>query len=519
MNPGEFILNADAGINCDKAGEFAAGFLSRLTGLKIGEQAEIHLSLDSVIQHTEGYRLTIAPAGIDLCAKTPAGLLYGAETLRQLLPPETEKDGIRGETPLPCLEIEDEPRFSYRGFMLDVSRHFFAVDEIKRMLDLIAMLKFNRFHWHLTDAQGWRIESDKFPKLTEIGSKRRSTLVYGWMWGKKRVNHKEYGGYYTKEQIREVVRYAKERGIEVIPEIDLPGHVTALLASYPELSCTERPIETATGEKREFDLVCAGKESVYSMLYELFDEVMELFPYRHIHIGGDEVMKKQWKKCPRCQAKIKELGLKNEKALQGYFMNRLAAHLQSKGCTIICWNDGLDETTQKDILCEYWVYLNKKETIRQINNGRKTIYAYINGYYLDYSYKNFGLKNSYNAGTGEKELTEEGLKNIIGVEAPLWSEMVYSRERADWQMFPRLLAIAESAWTAPEQKDYDSFLKRVFAWEKRLDAMGVQYTARECYLKKQQTGLIGYLDVFRPGDHPAMREYRKYNRVEGYTKR
>lgn len=514
---GIFKLTEKSTFSYESECETAVNLIKKFTRLKKGENPVIRLSLNRSISSDEGYQLEIGASGIDIRAKTSAGFLYGAETLRQLLPPETETTGITGDVFLPYIKIEDAPRYSYRGFMLDVSRHFFGVDIIKRILDQMALLKLNRFHWHLSDAQGWRIEIKKYPKLTEIGSKRDSTLVYGWVLGKKYVNQKEYGGFYTQDQIREIVAYAKQRNIEVIPEIDIPGHATALLASYPELSCTGERLKPSNGVKIPPDLVCAGKDSSYKMLFEIFDEIIDLFPFKYIHIGGDEANKIRWENCPRCQAKIKERGLRDEKELQSYFMNRIASYLTSKGCRVICWNDGFYQTLQPDIICQHW-FLNKKETVRQINEGRKAIYSYASGYYLDYSFKTFGLKNSYNIGTGEYHYNLDGQKNVIGVEAPLWCEAVYNLERIEWQMYPRILAACENAWCNHDKKNYNEFLDRLVAFEERLDIMNIQHALKQCYLKRQKTGFTGFLNILKPGEHPAMREYRLYNEVTGYNK-
>lgn len=518
MEEGVFHLTPGCHISCEPGGEFAAGLLKKLTGFEEGEAPAIRFTFDRAITATEGYTLSINPEGVDIKAGTPAGLLYGAETLRQLLPPGLEKAPLTDEATLPCLRIEDAPRFEYRGFMLDVSRHFFGVETIKRLLDRMALLKLNRFHWHLSDSQGWRVQSEQYPELTEIGSKREGTLVYGWLLGKKQIKDEIYEGYYTKEQIREVVAYAKERGIEVIPEIDLPGHAIALLSSLPGLSCTGQPLKPATGEHPANDLVCAGKESTYPILFGILDEIVELFPFKTFHIGGDEADKSSWKRCPDCQKKMKELGLKNENELQGYFMNRIAEHLLAKGCRVICWNDGLSKAALPELICQYWIFFNKKETVRQVREGRKVIYSYVRGYYLDYAYHNFGLENSYSLGAGEREFGAAGAKNVIGVEAPLWSEMVYDEDRIDWQMFPRILAAAESAWTDDSLKDYNDFLSRLPGFEGRLDAMNIHHATKDCYLKEGRKGLLGYLATLLPGDHPAMREYRKFNRVTGYNK-
>jgi hexosaminidase len=514
---GSYILTKRSEVTFSGAKNFAAEFIMNLTGLKRGGGGDIALSLSNSVKEEEGYSLSVDASGIRISARSNTGLFYGAQTFRQLLPPETETAGVTDSVPVPFVEILDAPRFSHRGLLLDVSRHFFDVNIIKQVLDRMAMLKLNRFHWHLTDSQGWRIESGRYPGLTEKGAKREGTLVYGWLWGAKYANQKPYEGYYTKDDIQEVVAYAAQRGIEVIPEIDLPGHCAAMLAAYPQLSCFGGLFKTDTGANSQNPIVCAGRESSYGMIFDILDEIAPLFPSRYFHIGADETDRSSWKKCPACRLRMKENGLKDERELLGYFVNRLAGHLKSRGFKVIVWNDGLSENTDKDIICQYW-YGNKKETVRQVNGGRQAIYSSIGGYYLDYPFGIMGLQNSYEAGAGEKEFDKNGQENVIGVEAALWTEAVYDLARIDWQMYPRILAAAESAWTVPEKKDYRDFLKRVVLFEKRLDRLNIRHARREAYLRRQKTPYASMLRLFEPGEHPAMREYRKYNPVEGYNK-
>ena len=303
LKSGVFSLTPAATISCSPGGERAAQLLLRVTGLAPAQaKGDICLEIDTAIRGEEAYELDVGASGTRIASSTPAGLFYGAQTLRQLLPPEIE-GGAAAPFAIPCLHIEDEPRFAYRGFMLDVSRHFFGLQEIKRLIDLLALQKFNRFHWHLTDDQGWRIEIKKYPRLTAIGAFRKESQAGGWLLSKPVYDGKPHGGFYTQDEVREIVAYARDNFIEIIPEIDAPGHMVAALAAYPELSCTGDPVEVRTSVGAFSKPICVGKESVFEFLDDVFTEVAELFPYRTIHLGGDEVNKKEWRKCPHCQAR------------------------------------------------------------------------------------------------------------------------------------------------------------------------------------------------------------------------
>ena len=327
------------------------------------EDNSINLELDESLKdlNPEGYLLQITPEFISIRAPQPAGVFYGIQTLRQLLPVEIEsQEEVHDvEWNAHCLQIEDFPRFRWRGFMFDSGRHFFDVEVIKRYLDLIAFLKMNTFHWHLTEDQGWRIEIDKYPKLTEVGSKRTDTQIGGWT--SKKTRGKSHEGYYTKEDIRDVVQYAEERFIRVIPEIDVPGHSSAAIASYPELGCTKNSISVPTKFGILKDVYCAGQESTYEFLENIIDEVLELFPSELIHIGGDEVPKKHWKECPICNRKMKEEKLGNYHELQAYFTERIAKYIISKGRRVIGWNEILTHNTDRNIIGQYWSITGKKQ--------------------------------------------------------------------------------------------------------------------------------------------------------------
>ena len=334
-----FSLSKDTVILTDpgllKQAEFLKNLIAPATGFEFairdqtnedGDNNTIILSIEESekISHPEGYQLEVSQEKIEILGRTPQGVFYGIQTLRQLLPVEIESSSkINREWSVQCVSIEDYPRFSWRGFMLDESRHFFGKETVRKMLDLMASLKFNIFHWHLTDDQGWRIEIKKYPRLIEVGSKRKGTNI-----NRKILDGIPVAGYYTQDEIKEIIEYASERFITIIPEIDVPGHVTSVLASYPELSCIDGPFEVSTHFGIHKEILCAGKEKTFEFIQDVLKEVMELFPSNIIHTGGDEVPKRRWIRCADCQARINKEGLKSEEELQVYFTNRVANYLK-----------------------------------------------------------------------------------------------------------------------------------------------------------------------------------------------
>ena len=300
--------------------------------------------LDSSIKNDEGYTLEVTPKGINVKAKTAIGLFYAVQTIRQLLPVDVEKSAIiKGiQLSVPACEIADKPRFAYRGMHLDVGRHLFPVASIKQYIDMLALHKMNTFHWHLTEDQGWRIEIKKYPKLTTIGAYRKETVAGAQKKANNTFDGKPYGGFYTQNEVREIVAYAGSKFITVLPEIEMPGHAVAALTSYPELSCTGGPFEVRKLWGVDEDVFCAGNEQTFAFLEDVLTEVMDLFPSKYIHIGGDECPKKRWEKCPKCQKRIKDQGLKNEFELQSYFIRRIEKFVTSKGRNIIGWDEILE---------------------------------------------------------------------------------------------------------------------------------------------------------------------------------
>ena len=349
-----------------------------------------------------------------------------------------------------------------------------AGETVLKTLDLMALQKLNVFHWHLTEDQGWRIEIRKYPRLTEIGSRRRGTRM-GFTPGKH--DGVPHGGFYTQSDIREIVAYAADRHITVVPEVEMPGHSLAALAAYPELSCTGGPFEVATHFGIFPDIFCAGKETVFTFLKDVLDEVLDLFPSPYIHIGGDEAPKQRWKSCPDCQRRIREEGLKDAHALQVYFTNRIAAYLDSKGRNTIGWNEILQPGLVESAVVQFWVG-GPKRIIEAIRTGRrKIVMSPCLKTYLDYPYTLLPLRRIYRNEPVPAGLDERAAASILGVESPLWTERVPSRQRLDFQAYPRLTALAETAWTPKDRKSLPDFRRRLAGFLLRLDRMGVQHAS------------------------------------------
>lgn len=404
----------------------------------------ISLINDSTVKN-EGYKLEILPDKINIYASSDRGFFYGKMTLKQL--------GMQFGEKFPCLYIEDEPVFSYRGIMLDCARHMISVEEIKKMLELAAMLKFNKFHWHLSDDQGFRIEFESFPELTKLGSVRK-----GDNFGSMCRSDKPYSGYFTKAEIKEIIDFCHERYIEVIPEIDMPGHTSAILHVFPELSCRKEPVEVKTRQGIYKDNLCIGKPETFEFVTKLLDELCELFPDKYFHIGGDEAPDDYRKNCPDCQKMIKENGLSNSAELQCIFANKVKEYLKTKGREAIVWNDILKGgKLDKDITVQRWMD-PKNNALTAANDGNKVIISDFKPYYFDYPYGMYPLGEVYGKNPlGYKELNGRGISNIIGMEAPIWTEFIDNPDRLEYMCLPRWFAFSESAWSARRNKDYRQF--------------------------------------------------------------
>ncbi len=439
----------------------------------------------------EGYKLTVLYNNIVVEANSANGIFYGIQTLLQMLPPQIKSKTVQSNITwnIPCAEITDKPRFAWRGLMLDVSRHFFTKEEVKAYIDQLAEYKMNVFHWHLTDDQGWRIEIKGLPKLTEKGA-WRARRVGDW-WSReprKKGEPVTYGGFYTHNDIKEVVQYAKERFVEIIPEIDVPGHSMATIVAYPEISCTHTVKDINVGNKFytiDENSLCVGNDKTFEYLDKIFTEIAELFPSKYIHIGGDECYKGFWEKCPKCQKRMYDEHLKNTKELQSYFVKRLEKILQSKNKKLIGWDEILEGGLAPDATVMSW--RGMKNGIKAAKAGHKVILTPTSNCYLDLyqgepsveptTYSMCRLSNSYNF-----EPVPEGVdkKLILGGQGNLWSEAVPNFWHAQYMTWPRGWALAEVFWSTKENKNWDDFIYRVETHFKRADYAGINY-ARSMY--------------------------------------
>ena len=476
------------------------GLSLRITNLQtdLNKSNTIYLVLNGKLSDLteEGYSLKINQERIVLSAPKPVGIFYGIQTIRQLLPKEIEEKEVTSkiEWTLPSIEIIDYPRFSWRGYMLDEGRHFFGKEVVKHILDLMALFKMNVFHWHLTEDQGWRIEIKKYPLLTEVGSTRTRTQIGGFL--SKKMDNTPHKGYYTQEEIKDIISHAASLFIKIIPEIDMPGHSKSALAAYPEFSCTGGPFEVSTRFGIKKDVYCVGKESTFEFLNNILDEIILLFPSEIIHIGGDEVPKKRWEKCPDCQERIKTENLENEKELQIYFTERINKFLSSHDRRLMGWSEILSASSTKDIIGQYWMF-GKKKVIKHLKKGGNMVFSKFGYTYLDYSYKRTSLSKAYNYEPVPKNLHKDYHRNILGIEAPMWTEWVRNVRELDWQTFPRLIAIAESNWTPKKQKSFKSFKSRLEYILNRLDIMGVHHAQKEEYQPAYIKRIFGLLTMLK----------------------
>jgi len=482
--PGEFALSAETriliGEGADGAkaiAEWFAGKLAQATGFPIQtrQTADAKPPAGAILLTAagadpslgeEGYQLTVAKNGVVLRAAYPAGFARGLQTIRQMLPPEIEGgEKADGAAPwkIPCARIEDRPRFAWRGLLLDCGRMFFGVDFVKRLIDLLAYYKMNVLHWHLTEDQGWRIEIKKYPKLTEHGAWRG-------------MNERKFGGFYTQEQIRDVVAHAAARHVLVVPEIEMPGHAMAALACYPELSCTGGPFSVETIWGIANDVFCAGNDNVFRFLENVLIEVLDLFPSPYIHIGADECPKTRWKQCPKCQARIKAEGLKDEFELQRYFVERMARFLNQKGRQVIGWDEIMEGDPSTDaVIVQAW-RARFDPALKAAQKGYRAINSSNTSSYINFSVHDLDLRGLYDFDVVPADLSPSEAQRVMGGECCLWTEFVSPRW-VDGQIFPRLLGTAENLWAPAEGRDFDAFYGRVKASCERLGRMGVRYGA------------------------------------------
>ncbi len=477
-----------------------------------GSESDIDLVINDTVNTElgeEGYLLEVRNTGIRLSANTETGLFYAYQTLVQLLPPDVTKTTYRSIT-LPECTILDYPRFAWRGVHLDVSRHFFPVKFVKKYLDVMASYKFNKFHWHLTDDHGWRLPSESWPALNSVGSWRVDRE--GVPWGKAEPAHegerRTYGGWYTREEIADVVEYAAARGIEVIPEIDIPGHASAILASYPSLACDDYPYDVAIGPYwPPKAILCAGNDSTLLMLKDVLDEVCDLFPSRYVHIGGDEAVKDNWRECPKCQRRIRTEHLHGEEGLQGWLMAHLRDYLAAKGKVAVCWDEVvslpepaknqpaprdaslLHGNTGKAAVPDTMVVTAWRGFYAGLEAAKEgfnvvmcpTEFCYLDYYQADVRYqpKSIGgmvtLSKAYSFDPVPEGTSPQVARRIIGGQCNLWTEYINTPSHAEYMLLPRMLAIGESLWTPKEKKDWNRFRRRVEAQKERLYARGYNY--------------------------------------------
>lgn len=445
----------------------------------------IVLSLDSELKNIgrEGYNVTVKPDQVKIEALHEAGVFYGMQTLRQLLPTDIYKqstvEGVKWI--IPCVTIKDSPRFQWRGMHLDVGRHFMSKEFIKKYIDLLAIHKMNTFHWHLTEDQGWRIEIKQYPKLTEVGAWRKETVM-----GRNSGTYdgKTHGGFYTQDDIREIVAYAKDRYVAVVPEIEMPGHCRAALAAYPELSCTGGPFEVKTEWGVEPEVYCAGNNKVIEFQKNVLREVLELFPGKFIHIGGDECPKVRWENCPKCQKRIKEEGLADEHELQSWFIKQIDAFLTENGRRLLGWDEILEGGVAPGATVMSW----RGETggIKAAQSGHDVVMSPNSHTYFDCFQATSAneplaiggfipIDKVYSYDPIPAALDDEQKKHILGVQGQIWTEYIPTPDYAEYMAFPRACALAEVAWTLKDRKNDKTFYERLKRHLKRLDNLDVNY--------------------------------------------
>jgi hexosaminidase len=483
---GVFLIRANTALIADsqsaQAGRLLAPRLSlRPSTAARGRDNSIRIAVDPKLRvpSDEGYVLEVTAKRVEIRGKSPAGAYYGAQSLIQLVAPGDPSGGTKQ---IPCLRIEDHPRFPWRGMMLDPARHFIPKAAVLKFIDALAMHKMNSLQLHLTDDQGWRVEIRKYPRLTEIGSMRKETRL-GHERDRKGFDGKPHGGFYSQADIREIVEYARERFVNVVPEIEMPGHAQAAIAAYPELGNTGEKLEVWTQwgvNKNVFNV----NESTIVFLQNVLDEVLAMFPSKFIHVGGDEVPLDQWKASPAAQARMKELGLKSEIQLHGYFIRRMDRFLAGRGRRLVGWDEILEGGVDPSAIVMSW--RGNKGGIAAAREGHDVVMAPNTHTYFDY-YQAKGpgeplaiggfvpLDKVYGFDPVPPELSAEEGKRILGTQGQLWSEYMPAPSHVEYMAFPRATALAEAAWTPPARKDYQDFLRRLAVHEPRLKALGVNF--------------------------------------------
>ena len=491
---GFFKLNDNTTINYPNEFKHSVNFLSSYLNQgktqylsiknKNSSKNFVQFLLDEKISNNEAYKIEIKKNGITITSRDNKGAFYAIQTLRQLIPASFEdKTYASTEISIKCQIIEDSPRFKYRGMHLDVGRHLFSVEFIKKYIDALAMLKFNTFHWHLTEDQGWRIEIKKYPKLNTIAAYRDSTLAGHYTDRPRKYDKARYGGYYTQEQVKDIVSYALEREVTIIPEIEMPGHSKAAIAAYPNLSCEEKSVNVATLWGVFEDIYCS-KEETFKFLEDVIDEVVDLFPGKYIHIGGDEAPKTRWKKCKNCQSVIKRESLKDEHELQNYFISRMEKYINSKGKKIIGWDEILEGGLAPNATVMSWRGISGG--IKAANMKHDVIMTPNATCYLDhYQSKDKNeplaiggytpLEEIYNYEPIPEELDSESSKYIIGAQGNVWTEYMTTSEYVEYMVFPRIFALSEVVWTK-NKTDFNEFVEKVKNFFPRLEKLNINYS-------------------------------------------
>ncbi|MDP4201068.1 MAG: family 20 glycosylhydrolase [Bacteroidota bacterium] len=452
--------------------EVVAGKTTQAIAFKLNNQASSRLA-------NEGYSLTVTTQGITISANKPAGLFYGAQTLLQLIPPAKAK----GSVAIACANVSDYPRFKWRGLMLDVSRHFFSKDEVKRFIDQMVKYKYNVFHWHLTDDNGWRVEIKSFPKLTSVGAWSVSrTGRYGSFEPEQSGEAATYGGFYTQDDIREIVKYAADRFVTIVPEVDVPAHSCAAIAAYPEMSCAGKQVKVSAGTNNGIgeNVLCVGNENNFKMLDVIFGELASLFPGEYIHIGGDEANREFWKNCPKCQQRMKDENLKDLAQLQSYFTQRIGKILASKGKKLIGWDEILEGGIAPDATVMSWRGLDG--AIAAAKAGHHAVMSPTSFCYLDYLQ---GEKNIERNSFGflrakriyEFEPVPQGVDSsyILGGQGNVWCEFIPNFRRVEYMTWPRALVLSEILWSPKKNRSWDEFVPRMEAQFPRFDQAEVNY--------------------------------------------
>ena len=469
---GEFSVNSETKVFADQQfapqAQYFVGLVRECSGLELSftndiEEAQVIVSFTAGVA-AEGYVLMISNGVLTVSAEQVSGCFYAVETLRQIFALDTAHETLTCNN---CY-VEDAPKFAYRGLSVDICRHFFPIDTLKQIVDLMSRVKLNKLHLHLSDDQGFRIEIEKYPLLNTVSATRSGSEVLSD--GKRFVDDVEVSGYLTKAEAKALVAYAAERQVQIVPEIDVPGHALAILAAYPELGCEGASYEVRKKWGISKDILCAGNDDTYQFIKDVLDEICDVFPDELVHLGGDEAPKDRWCNCKKCREKLSELKLSDFEQLQTYMVEQLRTHLEAKGRRVICWNDGLYKDASPQIISQVWKPFTRRQGIKAANDGRQTIMSPLFNMYFDYPYAMTPLRKTFafNATRGVKPGQRQ---NVLGVEGAMWTEYVASEQKLYFNLLPRMLALAECAWG----NNNGDFTKRASGYVGLYDKLGLTY--------------------------------------------